>query len=110
MDNIKKHTIYLGGGDVKDTVFLKQTIEGHASLFDRAILSTYGGDTRYTVVDNSFHITGISADKISYCCQVNYFSPCHSQNENFETAGSAYYHIMGDELVLALDETLWNVG
>jgi len=109
MSDVKNYLIPLNGISPEDNVALKALFEAHSRLFDGAILSAYGGDVRYAVVDGSFSITSLSDGHITYQCQVNYFAPCHDQNDFFQTQGSANYEIAGENIVLKLDETLWNV-
>lgn len=109
MGQIKKYAIPLNGIPAADIAALKRVLEAHAALFNAAILSAYGGDIRYSVMDNSFTVTDISGGRIDYLCQVNYFAPCNDQNDFFQATGSAYYKIANDEIVLELDEKLWNV-
>ncbi|WP_300001592.1 hypothetical protein [uncultured Cedecea sp.] len=109
MSDITHYQIPLNGVSPEDDVALKALFEAHAALFDSAILSTYGGDIRYAVVAGSFSVTGLSDGKVNYDCQVNYFAPCHDQNDFFQVQGSANYEVTGENIILKLDETLWNI-
>lgn len=109
MSEIKYYLIPLQGVAKEDASGLKALLVAHASLFDGAILSAYGGDIRYAVVPGSFSISDLSDGKIHYHCQVNYFAPCHDQNDFFPCQGSAEYAFIDDNIRLKLDETLWNV-
>ncbi|MBS0847267.1 hypothetical protein [Citrobacter sp. JGM124] len=109
MNNIRKYTIPLDENSVESMVDLSKLLEAHASVFSGTILSAYGGDIRYAIVDDSFTITNISAEKINYCCKINYFAPCNGQNEVFEGKGEVSYNIVNNKIILELDETLWNV-
>jgi len=109
MSNVKNYLISLNGVSPEDDVALKALLEAHSKLFDGAILSTYGGDVRYAVVEGTFTVTSLSDRQIKYFCQVNYFAPCHDQNDFFQTEGSADYDIEEGNIILKLDETLWNI-
>jgi len=109
MSNVKDYVIPLNGVSPEDLAALKVLFEAHSTLFNGAILSAYGGDIRYAVVDNSFTVTSLSDGRIKYLCQVNYFAPCHDQNDFFQVEGSADYDVAEGNIILKLDETLWNV-
>ena len=109
MSNLKQYLIPLNNVSPEDDAALKALFEAHSRLFDIAILSAYGGDVRYAVVEGTFGITLLPGGKIHYHCQVNYFAPCHDQNDFFQAQGNADYSIEGENIILNLDETLWNV-
>lgn len=109
MSNLKQYCIPLNHISPTDDVALKALFEAHSTLFDGAILSTYGGDVRYAVVKETFRVTLQPGGKIHYHCQVNYFAPCHDQNDFFPVQGNGDYAIEGGNIILKLDETLWNV-
>lgn len=109
MSNLKQYLIPLNHVSPEDDAALKALFEAHSTLFDSAILSSYGGDVRYAVVEGTFSITLLHGGKIHYHCQVNYFAPCHDQNDFFQTQGDAEYSIEGGNIILKLDETLWNI-
>ncbi len=109
MSDVKNYLIPLNGTSPEDNFALKAVFEAHSGLFDGAILSAYGGDTRYAVVEGTFSVTGLSDGQVTYQCQINYFAPCHDQNDFFQAQGSANYELAGENIVLQLDETLWNV-
>lgn len=109
MSNIKNYVIPLEGVSANDPAALKALLEDNSSLFDSAILSTYGGDIRYAVIDDSFTVTNLADGQIKYSSKIHYFAPCNDQNDIFEAHGSANYTIIDEVLTLTLDETVWNV-
>lgn len=109
MSDVKNYLIPLNGISPEDNVALKALFEAHSTLFDGAILSAYGGDVRYAVVDGTFSVTSLLDGQVDYQCQVNYFAPCHDQNDFFQVQGRADYEIEAGNVNLKVDETLWNV-
>lgn len=110
MSNVKDYVIPLNGVSPEDLTAVKGLFETHSQLFNAAILSTYGEDIRYAVADGTFGVTELSDGQVKYLCQVNYFAPCHDKNEFFQVQGNADYAVVGENIILKLDETLWNVG
>lgn len=53
MSDVKNYLIPLNGISPEDNFALKTLFEVHSKLFDGAILSVYGGDVRYAVVEEA---------------------------------------------------------
>lgn len=87
---------------------VKVAIERQASLFDDLILSSYGGDARYSVFHDSFEITAITDNTFEFTAQVQYFAGCSDQNDVFDFDDVVDYEIAENKIVFELDETVWH--
>ncbi|MDF7627699.1 hypothetical protein PUG46_00280 [Erwiniaceae bacterium L1_55_4] len=87
---------------------IKKAIESKAIVFDDLVLSSYGGDARYSVFHDSFEVTSVTDSTFEFTVQVQYFAGCADQNDVFDFDEVVDYTIEDNQIVFELDETVWH--
>jgi hypothetical protein len=108
MTILKEYTLPLKAGAPEDLKQVEVIFEENASLFDDHILSAYGEDARYSVLDGSFEVLSLTEDFIEFTAKVNFYSGCSDQDEVFDVEGSVDYAIQDGNITFELDETVWH--
>lgn len=108
MTILKEYTLPFQSGAPEDLKQVAAIFEENASLFDDHILSSYGGDARYSVLDGSFEVVSLTEDFLEFTAQVNFYSGCSDQNEVFDVEGSVDYALQDGNITFELDETVWH--
>lgn len=107
MNKITLYQLPIDENETHNLSEIKELIEANSTLFVDSVLSTYGGDSRYSFVDDSFKVSSIVNGFVEFTCQVNFYAGCADQNETFDEDGSFEYEIEEGHLVFELDETVW---
>ncbi|MCX8958051.1 hypothetical protein EHW66_02270 [Erwinia psidii] len=108
MTKMTTYRIPLDGTDAEDPEGIRALFENNAGMFEEALLSSYAGDIRYSMLHKTFQVSSLSPGLIKYRCQLNFYAGCTDQNETFDEAGSVAYQIEDNQIVFALDETIWH--
>lgn len=88
---------------------LKEIIESNADDFDDFLLSDFGGDARYSVIDGSFEITKIDDGFLEYTAEINFYAGCADMDDTSTINGNMDYEIENGSIVIELDESVWDV-
>lgn len=107
MNKIVHYKLPLTEGGINNLNEISALIEDNSILFESAVLSTYGGDSRYSFLDDSFKVSSIVNGFVEFTCQVNFYAGCADQNDTFDESGSFEFEIEEGHLVFELDETVW---
>ncbi|HEM8673202.1 TPA: hypothetical protein U2Q59_000818 [Enterobacter hormaechei] len=109
MQQIKNHKIPLDGTNPTDLNALKDIIESNSYMFEEYLLTDFGGDARYSVVDGSFEITAIAEGFFEYTAEINFYAGCADMNDTSSVNGTMEFEIEDGNIIFELDETVWNV-
>lgn len=109
MQQITTHQIPLNGTSPSDLNTLKGIIESNAGVFDEHLLTGFGGDARYSVIDGSFKITMIAEGFFEYTAEINFYAGCADMDDTSTINGTMEFEIEGDNIIIDLDETVWDV-
>ncbi|CFR18190.1 hypothetical protein [Yersinia frederiksenii] len=109
MTGIKTYEIPLNGINESDLESIKTLIESNAEIFKKDVLAKYGGDARYSLVDGSFEVIGISDEHIDFICLINFFSGCRDLNRTDPAEGQSGYYIENGNIIFDIDESIWEV-
>lgn len=109
MHQIKSYELPLNGKNPSDLNALKDIIESNADKFNEYLLTDFGGDARYSVIDGSFEITSIAEGFFEYKVQINFYAGCADMDDTSTVDGSMDFEIEDNSIIIELDETVWNV-
>ncbi len=109
MQQITTHQIPLYGTNPSDLNALKDIIESNAGSFDEHLLTGFGGDARYSVIDGSFEITVIAEGFFEYTAEINFYAGCADMDDTSTINGTMEFEIEDDNIIIELDETVWDV-
>lgn len=86
---------------------LKGIIEASPSVFEDSVMSSFGGDARYTYESDSFKVTEIYDGEFIIEVDVSYFEGCKDKDDCNAVELSVSYEIVGSKMIFELDETVW---
>ncbi len=109
MQQITNHQIPLSGTNSLDLNVLKDIIESNAGAFDEHLLTGFGGDARYSVIDGSFEIKSIAEGFFEYTAEINFYAGCADMDDTSTINGTMEFEIEDDKIIIELDETVWDV-
>ena len=109
MQQIRNYELPLYGTNPTDLNALKVIIESNADKFDEYLLTGFGGDARYSVIDGSFEVTTIAEGFIEYTAEINFYAGCADMDDTSTINGTMDFEIEDDSIILELDETVWDV-
>jgi len=107
--NTKEYRLPLNGTASSNLRAISEIIETNSGIFDNYLLSRYGDDSRYTVVDGSFEVTDIGEDIFSFTAEIEYYAGCPDINFEDTVNDQLEYEIIDSDIVINLDETSWEV-
>lgn len=105
----KKHIFPLHGVSPSNLRAISEIIETNSAIFDNYLVSGYGDDSRYQVVDGSFEVLDIGDEIFSYTAEIEYYAGCPDINFEDTVNGQLEYEIVDGNLVITIDETPWDV-
>ncbi|WP_313109597.1 hypothetical protein [Atlantibacter sp.] len=106
---IKTYEFPLDGNNSSNLTALKNIIEANSDNFEDFLLTDFGGDSRYSVIEGSFEVTNISDGFFEYSTEVNFYAGCADMNDTSTITGTMEYEIQNNSIVIELDETVWDV-